>query len=79
MYLEGDLKYLDEVGKTDFSKNNSRENIVQTMNPNLIKTNQFTNDTDSLSTNEVSGMSNSHKLTKIDSTSNAYKLYSNAA
>lgn len=79
MYLEGDLKYLDEVGKTDVSKNNSRENIVQTMNPNLVKTDQFTNDTDSLLTNEVSGMSNGHKLTKIDSTSNAYKLYSNAA
>lgn len=79
MYLEGDLKYLDKVGKTDFSISDSRENIVQTMNPNLVKNAQFTNNTDSLSTTEVSGMSSGHKLTKIDSTSNAYKLYSNAA
>lgn len=79
MYLEGDLKYLDKVGETDFSISDSRENIVQTMNPNLVKNNQFTNNTGSLPTNEVSGMGNGHKLTKIDLTSNAYKLYSNAA
>lgn len=79
MYLEGDLKYLDKVGRTYFSISDSRENIVQTMNPNLVKNAQFTNNTDSLSTDEVSGMGNGYKLTKIDPTSNAYKLYSNAA
>lgn len=77
MYLEGDLKYLDEFGKRSFSKNASRESIVQTMNPNLVKKEKGPDIASS--SFEESGMSNGHKLTKIDSTSNAYKLYSNAA
>ncbi len=74
MYLERDLKYLEDIEKKAFfSDKNQGRNFVNTMRQNPV-TNNF-------SANEVNdnGMNNakSKTLTKIDSTSNAYKMYNN--
>lgn len=77
MYLERDLKYLDEMEKQAMSKNKGR-NFVHTMNPNLVKGINNANE-DNISPMDDSGISHSHTLTKKSQDSNAYKLYSNAA
>lgn len=75
MYLERDLKYLDEMEKQTMSKNKGR-NFVHTMNPKVKPEEGNTNNMPQI---DDSGVSHSHILTKKSQDSNAYKLYSDAA
>lgn len=75
MYLERDLKYLDEMEKQAMFKNKGR-NFVHTMNPKVKPEEGNTNNMPQI---DDSGVIHSHTLTKKSQDSNAYKLYSNAA
>ncbi len=87
MYIEGDLKSIEEIKKRILpvenieDKNNGR-NFVHTMKPNsttLVPMNNIDNDFSEQPQLDESGKGNNHTLTKKSHDSKAYQLYSKAA